>query len=306
MIIKILVMILSVTVLLGLTGCDKSQEQADKYSHQIAIKIAVIKGEDEFYQPSKSHVAEFLKNNEDEISIESIEIIQISEGVVSISINGKIGKAQYQTPVEYKLEKEKRIKTLTKGPVIKRFFLGMSPDSVFTVINSTFPEKEKKKYVRDKNFIYFKSGTEGNMYISSDDIDLVGILGKEKSYFFFNDEDKLTEFCIGTTDIDYLFKSGLMSLDKFAQNFIDSYDFIDKIKPYNSTDKESMGYGNLFPITVYLKGYNHESNYGWELKILDTPIVYMVDAAVVDSHRNIAGAVILTKKKSKEEIKFGD
>ncbi len=289
---KVSVLVLLLIAILFVVGCDKSQQLADKYSKQLADKIITIKAQKEFYQPTKDFALEFLKTNEDGTPIEQINIVQIGEGTISISVNGKVGSATYQTPAEYQLEKEK----ISIGPVIKKFCLGMSSENVMSVIKETFPQNEINNYVKTEDLIYFSSGRGdflGQM------VDMISKFVHEKSYFIFKD-DKLTEMCINASDINHLFNSGDMSLEKFAQNFIDSYSFITELKPYKKEETDTDGVTKCMFI-----GYNYESDYGWELKILDTP-VYYTESSIYGASKNIAGSIVLTKKQTSAELKFGD
>lgn len=293
-----LTLFLIAIALLALTGCDQNQEYANKYSQFIASKITEKKTVNEFYQPSNEDILQILKNNEDKIPIENFNLLQSSEGIISLSVKGKTGQAQYQTPEEYKLEVAKKTKIISKGPIIKKFSLGMSPDSVLTIIRNTYPETSKNAYKKFDLLIAKKEIKE----------DLQFAVALDESFFLFDENYKLIKFQIGKSEIDYLFNSESMSIDKFSQLFVNSYKFIEKLSPWSDIKNHYVGLGS---ITIVEKGYYYDSDYGWELKLLDCPqIIGLSEVMGIPmpkvTHQNTCTTILLTKKKSVKEVKFGD
>lgn len=331
---RILFLLVFFLSVIFLSSCSKDQKIADKYSHIITDRIKQIKLNDEFFQPDKEIVLEFLKDNEDKIPIENISV-RIDEGTIIVEVNGKIGKAIYQTTEEYKSEKRKYAQVLKIGPVVKGFYLGMKKDDVINLVQKSFPTDAINKYkfkdflvkknkdsdlfnfVFSKynseprvctNWLQFESGQEEFGFIftllTSADRDLVSAFVGEHSFFLFDKDNELIDFQIGKNDVKHLFNSGEMSLNQFTQNFVNNYRFIKNMKPfyYPFTDVLYL----IAAVSGSQNGYMFESDYGWEIKIFYTDNFIFDQNRVYDSKGSEAVAIRLTKKKSVSETKFGD
>jgi len=321
-------------------GCDKNQRIAQSYADKYAMLIKDYKIVDEFYQPTKEDIFELIKKeNPKDINIENLHV-KVESGQIFISVNGKEASSMYQTEIEFTKEKEKYRTLLNIGPVIKGFYLGMTKDSVVTLVNKSFPENEINKYKFSsfgapeksneslfqfafKDFMennvgnwMFYNGNHGEsiflLFLESIDLDLIYMVAGAYSYFLFDNENKLIAFQLGKNDIKHLFQSGDMSLKDFSQNFVNSYKFINSLEPFSKyfDDKfqaTAFLVTGMVPIYGTQNGYTFHSDYGWNLSIFFTSYIKFdgVEHAY-DSHNSEAVAIRLIKNMSSKKAVFGD